>query len=661
MPMLSDFHFLNPEWLIALLPLGAILWGIGRRGAAAGAWQRVVDPSLLPHLLVRGGGRGRWLTLVLLAAGWLTAVIALANPTFERLPVPAYRGELARVVILDLSRSMETPDLEPSRLARARYKVADILERSRDGQVGLIAFAGDAFVVSPLTDDADTVLSMLDAVVPEIMPVQGSRSDLALVSAADLLSQAGATRGEVVLVGDDAGGPDTLAQAMALTSAGHRLSVIGVGTEEGAPIPGVRGVDGKPVLSQLNTASLRELADAGGGVYAPLSADGRDLDSVLRATAALSDEALTGEARETEVWRELGPWVVLFVVPLGALAFRRGWLLSLALLTGNGMLVPEPAAALSWDDLWQRRDQQAAAALERGDHKRALDLAEQPRQRGTASYRLGDFDAAAEAFSVVDRADGRYNLGNALARSGRLEEAVDAYEQALAQEPGLEDAAYNKALVEELLRQQQEQQQSQDGGEQGQQDDPPEEQEPSGRSQEDKSLEQQSRQGDQSQQGEQPAGREQNGAGADQQGEKSQERQSGEQEPESGEDQAAAQASDQAGESADTPAAQSAASGSDAESEEDLNPAEAEDSAQTEQAAADYREEAAQHQDTRPEGAPAQAPDDSGTEEREAQQAVNQWLRRIPDDPAGLLRRKFLYQYRSRAVQQGAVTPGNPW
>jgi len=665
--MLSDFHFLSPEWFVALFPLAGILWGIGRRGAGAGAWQRVVDPNLLAHLLVPGGGRGRWLPLVLLAVGWLIAVISLANPTFERLAVPAYRGELARVVLLDLSRSMETPDLEPSRLARARYKVADILERSRDGQVGLVAFAGDAFVVSPLTDDADTILSMLEAVVPEIMPVQGSRPDLALVKATELLSQAGALRGEVVLVGDDAGGPDTLARAKALRSAGHRLSVIGVGTDEGAPIPGVRGADDKPVLSRLDTASLRELADAGGGVYAPLSADGQDLDRVLRATSGMPDETLTGEAMETVVWRELGPWVLLVALPLGALAFRRGWLLTLALLIGSSMLVPEPAMALSWDDLWQRRDQQAAAALERGEHERALDLAEQPQQRGTASYRLGDFDSAAEAFAGVERADGHYNLGNALARSGRLEEAIAAYEQALAKESGLEDAAYNKALVEELLKQQQEQQrqqQSREGGEQGQQGEQSDEQRSPDQSQEGQPQGKQSQEGEQSRPSDQSAGEEKNDAGADQQGEHGEEQRSGEQEPESGpsEDSGAADKSpDQGGESPDAPPKQSAGDGSGAESGEDLGSADAEDPAQAEQAAADYREAAARHQDAQPQDAPAPAPDAPSTEEREAQQAASQWLRRIPDDPAGLLRRKFLYQYRSRGVQPGASTSGDRW
>jgi Ca-activated chloride channel family protein len=311
--------------------------------------------------------------------------------------------------------------------------------------------------------------------------------------------------------------------------------------------------------------------------------------------------------------------------------------------------------ALTWDDLWQRRDQQADAALGRGEHERVLDLAEQPQQRGTASYRLGDYEAAADAFGGIDRADGHYNYGNALARSGRLEEAITAYERALAKEPGMEDAAYNKTLIEELLKQQQEQQeqqQSQDDDEQGQQGDQSNEQQAPDQSQ-----------GDQPQQGEQGGAEEQQDAGAKQKGESDQEPQSGEQGQESGEgeDHEAAQAPEQGGESADAPREQSADRGSDAESEQSADLSEDEDRQETEQAAADYREEASQHQDTKSEATPAAVPGEPSAEEREAQQAANQWLRRIPDDPAGLLRRKFLYQYRSRAVREGAVTSGDPW
>jgi Ca-activated chloride channel family protein len=674
--MLSDFHFLSPEWFLALLPLAAILWGISRHGTGAGVWQRVVDPDLLPHLLVQGMGGGRRLPLALLAGSWLAAVVALANPTFERLPVPVYRGELARVVVLDLSRSMEAADLEPSRLARARYKVADILERSRDGQVGLIVFAGDAFVVSPLTDDADTILAMLEAVAPEIMPVQGSRPDLALAKAAELLTQAGAFRGEVVLVGDDAGGGRALAEAKALKAAGFELSVIGVGTEEGAPVPGVSGADERPVISRLDVDAMRALASAGGGAYARLSANGRDLDRVLRVTVAMPDETSDEAQIRTEVWKELGPWILLGVLPLAALAFRRGWLLAIALLVGSWTWVPEPAMASSWDDLWQRRDQQAAAALAAGEHEKARDLAEEPEQRGAASYHLGDYQAAAEDFAAGDQADADYNRGNALARSGRLKEAVAAYEEALAKEPGMEDASYNKALIEDLLKQQQQQeqqQQSQGEGQEGQQDQS-KGQQSEGEQGEDQSQANQPS-GSESQKGEQSANGEQEDAEADQQGgtgpgqESETEQQAQKSESSAGEDQAAGQKqAPESGNKGEVPSASAEASGGDnEEAGEDAAPVGAEeDREQAERAAADYQKEAAaqargQSDETSGDSRKGPEPEELSPQEREARQAADQWLRRIPDDPAGLLRRKFLYQYRARAAQDGAVTSGDPW
>jgi Ca-activated chloride channel family protein len=243
---------------------------------------RVVDPGLLPYLLQESSGGRRWLPLALVALGWTLAVLALANPTWQRLPTPAFRTDAARVLVLDLSGSMEAADLKPSRLARARYKVADILKASRDGQVGLVAFAGDAFVVAPLSDDAETLLAMLDALSPQVMPVRGSRPDLGLAKAGEILAAVGSRDGEVVLVSDDAGDDRALAAAGALAAHGQRVSVLGVGTAEGAPVPGARDADGKPVIARLTEPGLQALARAGGGEYATLTPDETDLARILR-------------------------------------------------------------------------------------------------------------------------------------------------------------------------------------------------------------------------------------------------------------------------------------------------------------------------------------------------------------------------------------------
>ncbi len=690
--MPADFHFLHPEWFLTLIPLGAILWAAARQGAAHNAWQRVVDAHLLPYLLVERAGSARWLPLALAATGWIAAVTALANPTYERRPVPALRPVDARVVVLDLSRSMEAADLKPSRLARARYKVADILNRSRDGQVGLIAFAGDAFVVAPLSNDADTLLGMLDALSPEVMPIRGSRPDLGLAKAGELLTQAGAREGEVILVGDDAGDDRALAAAADLSARGRTVSVIGVGTGAGAPVPGARDPDGKPVMARLDVTALEELARAGGGAYATLTPDAADLDLVLHRqagqTGAGPGMGQGPAAAEAQQWEGLGPWVTLALLPLAALAFRRGWLMgaALSLILSQGVLTPRPALAITWDDLWQRPDQQAAAALAQGDPQRALDLAAEPDQRGTASYRLGDYQSAADAFAAAGDADSDYNRGNALALSGRLEEAIAAYDEALRRQPGMDDALYNKARVEELLKQQQEQQkqqeqQQQSGSGEGSQDQsgqPPQGeqdqtvatgQQPQGERGDPQDQSQtgqpEDQQGQSGQAKNEPKDESQDGQGADSG--------SGEQQPEGG---SQGQAAGQQGAGQDQPHApqqvpqqgQQAQSGAAPAPGQDAPPAKDAEArrAQAEQAAQDYSAAAAREAQAgqgEPEGeqpgSPAEA--DLPPEEREARQAMDQWLRRIPDDPAGLLRRKFLYQHRQRNQQGGATTSGDPW
>lgn len=637
--MFADFHFLNPLALLALIPLALLVLVLARRGGGQSAWHRVVDAHLLRHLLVEHQARGR-LPLILLALAWFIGVLALANPTFERMPTPVFRSATARVVVLDLSRSMNTPDVPPSRFERARYKVADVLARTTEGQVGLVVYAADAFVVSPLSDDAETVRALLDALSPDIMPLQGSRPDRALDESGRLLRQAGAKHGEVVLIADDGGDARAFAAARGLVAAGHRLAVIGVGTDAGATIPGVRDEQGLPVQSSIERASLERLARAGGGAYADLSIDDRDLDHVLSDAPAANKELADAE---TATWRELGPWLVLALLPLGAAAFRRGWLLMPAwLVCGQFLWVAEPTKAWSWDELWQRTDQRADGALRQGDFEQAAELASDPLRRGAAAYRLGDYDAAADAFAAADSPDAHYNRGNALARAGLLEDALAAYDAALERAPDMADAAANRAAVEAALEQQQQQQPQ--AGEEGS---------PNEGSQENSSDEGQSgEQGSEGHSGDQGS---EGGEGSQQQPGSPE---ASEQEPQSGEGSSGEQPqqnSDPAGDQGEMgDEEQQASSGP---SEQDQTPDEA--GSETQDAGTAAEAEAGESaEEAKGETAARDATDEHEFEE---QQVVEQWLRRIPDDPAGLLRNKFEREYRERSRRNGRVTAGNPW
>ncbi len=242
---------------------------------------------------------------------------------------------------------------------------------------------------------------------------------------------------------------------------GYRLSVLGVGSAEPAPIPDpqggfVRDAQGKIVMPTLEVAQLQSLASAGGGRYHTITVNDTDLAHVLPASLQALDSRLESTEQSTDIWQSQGPWLVLVLLPLAALAFRRGWLLALPLvITVTLGSLPQPAMASAWDDLWQRHDQQAAQALQAGDAERARQLAEHPLLRGEAAYRAGDFAAALDAFSASDTAQGNYNRGNALAQLGRYQEAIAAYDEALARDPALEDASHNKQELEKLLQQQQ--------------------------------------------------------------------------------------------------------------------------------------------------------------------------------------------------------------
>lgn len=547
---LFGLHFIRPLWL-ACLPLAVLIplaWRHFRR--PSGDWARVCDEHLLRWLSVgqatgSSGRKGQLAATLVLA----TAAFALSGPSLQRLPDSSFSARDARVLVLDLSLSMLAEDLRPNRLTRVRFRLMDMLGSLQEGQVGLVSYAGDAYVVSPLTSDMNTIANMLPALQPDIMPVAGSRADRGLQLAAELLERAGMARGEILLIADDANAA-AVSTAADLAERGLTVSVLAVGTREGAPIPSGAGfvsdAAGNVVIARLDTAALSEVAAAGQGRLTQLDAGTGDESPWL---AGEGSEFTLRDDAAGERWKDAGPWLVLLLLPLVAAGFRRGLLFALPLCLLPGLLFSPPASAGFWDDLWQRRDQQAQQALRNDQAERAARLAQDPALSGEAWYRSGEFERATRAWSQGEGPDAHYNRGNALAHAGDLEGALAAYDQALALDPTMEDALFNRALVEQLKQQQEQQQQEGEGDEQS---------------------------GEQEQQdGEQQEGEPQEGEG--QEGEEG-EQSEGEQQP----------------------------------SEQEMEVTWSEEDAQ----------------------------------------AMEQWLRRIPDDPGGLLRRKFRNEHQRRGAPE---------
>jgi Ca-activated chloride channel family protein len=598
--MLAELHFLRPEWLYAIPPvvLSAIWFAYRRLGA--GSWERVVDPALAPYVLSASQSHqrdSRWLLFGLVG---VLGVIALAGPAYQRIEQPVYRSGQSLVVALDLSRSMDAQDVAPSRLVRARLKILDLLAQRASGQTALLVFSANAFTVTPLTTDNDTVAALVNSLSTDIMPSRGSYPVSAIAKGRQLLEQASVSSGEVLLITDGGSSPAAERAARDLAQAGFTLSVLGVGTAQGAPIPrGTGGFvtdqSGRMAVPRLEETSLRALAAAGGGRYATLTSDDRDLEYLLSGEVGARSASDDGQA--TDQWREEGPWLLLLLLPLAAMAFRRGWVLLVLVV----ILPLSPTAEASlWDDLWRNKDQQAKQLLDAGETAAAAELFKDEQWRAVSKYRAGEYATSAAEFAAREDSRNLYNLGNALARQGEFESALDAYEQVIGREPGNEDAIYNRELVKQALEQQQQQQEG--------------EQQESSES-------------------------------------------SGEQ-------------GDNAENSADPNQETSGNSDADGESGEDSPSDQAENEATEEQLEALQQELKRAAEEAKQQNPAEQQLSDAELAELRRQQAeeqaMEQWLRRIPNDPGGLLRRKFRYQYQKMGKDQDGnnLWPDNeeqPW
>jgi|TARA_B110000196_G_scaffold72735_1_gene62499 Ca-activated chloride channel family protein len=586
------FHFLRPWWFLGLAPVALIVGFYSWHKHHAGNWATIINPELLPFLMqgkAPSDGLSIKSLITTLTLAWIICITSLAGPTWEQLPQPVHRQDSALIIVFDLSPSMLAADLAPSRLVRGRYKLIDILKRRTEGVSGLVVYGGDAHTVSPLTEDSNTIVSLVPVLHPGLLPQYGSNVEDAIQVAVNLATSGGYQQADILLISDGVD-PSAISEITSIIKdkGEYRLSILGVGTENGAPIPlGSGGFvkdtrSGNVIIPKLNISDLRRLASANNGNYQTISNDDRDIDNLLGAMESLFGDSTQQTDRSFDLWDDQGYLLALLLIPILLLTFRKGAVV--VLLLAPLLFQSNSVEALEWQDLWATGDQQGAEALELDNAERAKSLFTHPQWRGSAAYRAADYETAAEAFFTDETANGLYNSGNALAKSGDFDIAIEAYERALELEPALEDAIFNRDLLEKLKQEQEQEQEEQ-------------------------SQEQQDQESSEQQQEQDSEQSDKNGDPSD------------EQPPE--------QESEQQDESA-TP---------EEESEEESEKKEQQESEKKQ----NESEQQAERQTSELE---------MSEEEKQEQREIDAMLRRIPDDPGGLLRAKFRYESQQRKQQR---------
>jgi Ca-activated chloride channel family protein len=448
-------YWFRPWWLLLLPLLGWLLWQLWHRQKRAGRWQMILPPAFHAALLSGGNGRDSKLPWIALGVAWLLTVFALLGPSWERVEQLSQKPADPLVVLLELTPEMLATDVQPNRLEQARRKLFDLLQNRSDAQTAIVVYAGSAHTLVPLSDDLATSRNLLDALKPSLMPEAGHRADLAVVKALTLLQQAALGDGRILLIGSSLTEQERLEIRRALSGKSTQFLMLGIGTAEGAPITQddgsfLKDEQGAILVPRLDDAGLKAFASDLDGHYRHARLDDADLRELglLDGPRNLRND---GQTLRLDTWADQGYWLLLPLLLLAACAGRRGWLFCLPLL----LALPQPSYAFDFQDLWLRPDQQGQHLLKQKRPAEAAQHFEDHQWQGVALYEAGDYTGAAQRFAEGNDAHAHYNRGNALAKSGELEAALDAYDQALERQPDLRPALTNKALVENLLKQKQ--------------------------------------------------------------------------------------------------------------------------------------------------------------------------------------------------------------
>ena len=430
---MSDFHFLRPVLLLLLLLPLFLYWKYYKQAQNLSSWRDVCDAPLLEFLLVKGSSYQRRLIANLALAGVCAAIIGAAGPSWQKKEIPSLSPENPLMILLNVSSDMRDSDLTPNRLERAKYKIRDLLSELHSVQAGLVVYSSEPFLVTPLTEDGELISNLLPEINFDIMPVNGNRLDKALAYAAEKLSGSGYKQGHILVFAPDGGNEfqQALKTAEDVRKQGYQVDV--------------------EVTARGDIRQMEILAQKGGGKAVSLSAGDSDIKFWAKMLSQADGDLKEGK-NARQIWLDSGYGLTFICLACTLYFFRRGVLAVLFLC-----LLSQPAAA----GFFRNADQEGLHLFKQGDYQDAAKEFQDSRWKGASYYKSGNYEQALNAFSAGNSdATALYNQGNALAKGGKIEEAIKKYEEVLEQMPNHEDAKFN---LEYLKRQQQQQQQNNSG------------------------------------------------------------------------------------------------------------------------------------------------------------------------------------------------------
>lgn len=465
---MANFTFLYPLWFLALIPLGVLVFIQRKNKNTTG----LIAPHIAKQLGMTQKTQGNGFTFGLVLA-WLCVTTALAGPSFGYKDSPSFQLSGARVLVMDMSRSVYATDVKPNRLTQEKYKAKDLLPYWKEGMTGLVAYGADSYLVSPLTEDSQTLNNLITNLSPEIMPYKGKGSNLlaAVDQSIKMMTKSGHQQGDIIVLTDGISNQQLDKVMSRVKGSKWRISLLGIGTKNGAPIELPSGQlltdrSGNIVVATLDPDPLVTLAQATNGVAQLIQSDNSDIETIARLTKTPLEQVTQNSDTQVNSRANHGYWLLFPLVLFSLLCFRKGMFLALVLVL---LPVDKSMASTELSNSLLSDDYTAHQQFKQKDYQAASEQFKSKQWKGAAQYKAGDYKGAIESLTGLEDTQSQYNLANALAQNGQLEEAKEKYESLLKTNPDMKDAKKNLDIVNKALEQKQQQQQQDDKNKQSDQ------------------------------------------------------------------------------------------------------------------------------------------------------------------------------------------------